>query len=272
MTDDDGATDDVTQQVVVAVAADGIAFVGRDMATSFEAGVHVTIPSSAHAGDTALLMVTHNVEDPGFTAPTGVSGRTQEESRVTVGMTTTLWSKVLNASDPGSVVTVTANRAVRATMTAAVWSGANPADPVAAESSSVDAATAVHTTPSRQGDHGQWVVSYWSDKSSATTAWTAPDSVQVRGASIGTGSGRVTSLLADSGAAVPNGPVGGLTATTDAASTRGINMTITLAPTPPNQPPTAAFDMICTNLSCAFDAVDSADAGRDHRQLRLELR
>ena len=259
VTDNDGAEGSITQAVVVVEAADGIAFVGRAMATSFVAATTVTIPATAQAGDTALLMVAHNVIDPNFTAPTGVTGWTQEESRTTTGMRTTVWSKVLTATDPGSAVTVTADRAVRSTMTAAVWSGANPADPVSAEASSVDASTAQHTTPQLQAASGDWVVSYWSDKSSATTAWVAPDGVQARGSSIATGSGYVTSLLGDSGAAVPRGPVGGLTASTDAVSTRGINFTITLAPTPPDQPPTAAFSPACTNQSCTFDAAGSSD-------------
>jgi hypothetical protein len=42
--------------------------------------------------------------------------------------------------------------------------------------------------------------------------------------------GRVTSLLADSAAPVPAGEYGGLTATTNAASTRGVTMTVVLAP------------------------------------------
>ena len=104
-------------------------------------------------------MVTHNVADPGFTAPTGVTGWTQLESRTTVGMTTTVWSKVLETTDPGAEVTVTADRAVRTTMTAAVWSGVDLSDPVSGEASSADAATAAHTTPQLQAASGEWVVS-----------------------------------------------------------------------------------------------------------------
>jgi hypothetical protein len=42
------------------------------------------------------------------------------------------------------------------------------------------------------------------------------------------------------------------TPTTDAASTRGVNLTILLQPPPPNQPPTAAFTTTCDHLQCTF--------------------
>jgi hypothetical protein len=111
------------------------------------------------------------------------------------------------------------------------YAGTSPADPVAAFASAADpAATLTHLSPHVEGvGAGAWVVTAWSDKSSSTTAWTPPGGVTARATGIGTGGGRVTSLLADSGAPVAAGAYGGLTATTDAAS-RAMTWSIVLAP------------------------------------------
>jgi hypothetical protein len=88
-----------------------------------------------------------------------------------------------------------------------------------------------HTTPNAPTtDPAAWVVSYWADKSSATTAWAAPGGVTSRVALYGTGAGRITSLSADSGGPVPAGTYGGKVATTDAASGRSVTFTVVLAP------------------------------------------
>jgi len=73
-------------------------------------------------------------------------------------------------------------------------------------------------------------VSYWADKSSTTTAWTAPGSVTAREGLCQADSGRICSLLADSGAAVPGGPYPGITATTDVASNKATTWSVVLAP------------------------------------------
>ena len=77
---------------------------------------------------------------------------------------------------------------------------------------------------------GCWVVSFWSHKDSTTTALSPPAGVTVRAAGTQTGSGRVTTLLADSGAAVPVGQYGGLTATATGASSTATMWSIVLAP------------------------------------------
>ena len=83
--------------------------------------------------------------------------------------------------------------------------------------------TDTHTSPTvTVPDRDSWVITYFSDKSSSTTAWTPPAGVAVRTASYGTGSGYITSLLVDGGAPVAAGTVaGGLTARTNVAGSRG---------------------------------------------------
>jgi len=92
-------------------------------------------------------------------------------------------------------------------------------------------AKTAHTTPAATvATPGSWVVSYWADKSSSTTAWTAPAGQSVRNVSIGASSGRITSLLTDGGGVAPPGPAGGLTATTDLAGTKATMLTLVLNP------------------------------------------
>ena len=79
------------------------------------------------------------------------------------------------------------------------------------------------------GTAGSWVVSYWGDKSSTTTAWTAPAGQTVRDQSYGSGGGRVTSLVTDGAGPVGAGTVAGLVARTNAAS-RGLEAVVVLAP------------------------------------------
>jgi hypothetical protein len=76
---------------------------------------------------------------------------------------------------------------------------------------------------------GSWLLSYWADKSSTTTNWTPPAGSVTRDVRIGSGSGLIGALVADSGASVPTGNAGGLTATTNAAS-RATMISVVLTP------------------------------------------
>ena len=75
------------------------------------------------------------------------------------------------------------------------------------------------------------MVSYWSDKSANTTAWTAPAGVAERDqVAADPGAYRFSELTADSGGPVPAGTYGGLTATTNATSDKAVMWTIVLKP------------------------------------------
>jgi hypothetical protein len=85
-----------------------------------------------------------------------------------------------------------------------------------------------HTTPTLDATAGDWAISYWADKTSATTAFTLPSEVTQRQATCNANTGRVCSVLADSGGPVPAGSYGGLTATSDATSGNATMWTILL--------------------------------------------
>jgi PKD repeat protein len=228
VTDDRGGTGTASQQVKVATNATDIQFVGTDVYNANTKNATVTVPASAQAGDGLVLSLTLN--DPNMTV-TPPSGWQQVGTQTNGTAVSTLWQRVATASDAGATVSVGVSDFAKANLRVLVYRGTGRTAPVASATKTADPAnTTSHTSPTATvAAAGSWVVTYWSDKSSVTGAWTAPGGVTTRGTSIGTGGGRVTSLVADSGGTVPTGTYGGLTATTDAAS-RALTWTIVLAP------------------------------------------
>lgn len=228
-TDDEDRAGTATRQVAVApdrVPAT-IAFRGSAARDVNGTAAGVTIPASVRTGDAMLLAVTSN----GTTALSDPAGW-QLVDRVVNQMTTSVYQRVAVASDAGATAAVTAPATQKINVQLLAYSGTSATAPVAAVAKTAEAAgLTTHTTPNAAvTDPGAWVVSYWTDKSSATTAWTAPAGVTSRVALYGTGAGRVTSLSADSGGPVPAGTYGGKVATTDAASGRSVTFTVVLAP------------------------------------------
>jgi PKD repeat protein len=231
VTDNAGATGTTTRQVAVtAPSSSAVSFVGAAHsapgAATYKAA---TVPTSARAGDTMLLFLTRN-SAASWGTPTGVTGWTQVDSFTNGSIVSTLWKKTVAAGDPGATVRVNATTYTKGVLSLGVYRGADVAALTAARAG--DANTAAHRSPTLTAPAGSWAVSYWAEKSSGTTAWTAPGGVSNRDTSTDTGSGRFGSLLADSGSAVPAGTYGGLTATTNATSSNGTTWTITVPPAP----------------------------------------
>jgi PKD repeat protein len=217
-----------------------------------------TVPASAQVGDTVLMWLTTSTGS-GWSGPANVTGWTQLDTFTNGSTVSTLWSKTVAAGDPGKQVRFTAAAAHKAGLDLVVYAGVSSATPVLARAGDTNRAT--HTTPTVVAPAGAWLVSLWTDKSNSTTAWTPPAGVATRDTALGTGSGRFTALLADSGGPVAAGTNGGLTATTNAASSYADLWTVVLAPATGggNTPPVAAFSSTCTGLSCSFDASGSSD-------------
>ncbi len=231
VTDDDGARDSVTHDVQVAedTIQEPVTFAGANHGNANSATVSTTVPAAAAAGDTLLLFLSSgNTVTP--SGPSGVTGWTQLDTLTNSTMTTTVWWKPAAADDGGKSVNVGLGKTTKSNLVVAVYKGTDAATPVAGVATVGDSATASHTTPTLPVTSGQYAVSFWADKSSSTNAWAAPPEVTVRDTSLGSGTGRYTSLLADSGGPVPSGSYGGLTATTDAASGKATMWTIALTP------------------------------------------
>jgi PKD repeat protein len=239
--------------------ASDIGFRASVTASTNSATQRVTEPANVAAGDTLLLFATSNTATSVATPP---AGWTLQGSRLSSTDTQTLlYSKVADASDAGSRPTIVYSATTKAVVTLLAYSGtaANPVQVVASAAETVNRAT--HTSPAVTAPtDGSWVVSYWADKSTATTAWSLPAGQLQRGAAAGTGAGHVTSVASDRGESEPAGPAGSLTATADSSSAKATTWSVVLKPdNAPNEAPVAAFTTSCTHLACTVDGSTSFD-------------
>ena len=204
VTDNEGSTATTTKDVDVAPnppPASSLGYVGTNQVTPATAGTTstVTVPAAVTADDQLLLFGSYAIAGTTSVAPTAPAGWSLVSTNVANGLQSSVWTKRAVAGDAGTSVATTVSSAVKSTLTLAAYHGVAATDGVTLFSRAADAGTA-HTSPTGTAPAGGWVVQYWTDKSSATTAWTAPSGVTVRGTSYGTSTGRTSALLADSGA------------------------------------------------------------------------
>lgn len=266
VTDNQAVTDSENQSVTVEDTGpieSPIEYVESAVSTGNSSSPTVTVPAAATPGDRLLMVLSHNNLTRVVNAPTGVTGWTQLDSLAAGTMGTVAWTKVVESDDPGTPVTVPLSGGAKHTLTLAAYTGTEATPSIDFESATFVATTSSRRTPTVTASAGDWVVSYWADKSSTTTAWTPLGSVTTRRTACGADGGRICSVLADSGAALPPGPYGNVEATTDAPSDQATMWSFVLAPStggpPPNQPPTADFSFTCTLVDCAFDSSGSVD-------------
>ncbi len=190
--------------------------------------VALTVPPTVAAGDGLVLVLSTNSDATG-TAPTGFI---LEGSQTSAGnITTQVWSRPAVAGDAGSMLTVPLSKQAKVTLQLVAYSGTSATDPVASATGAVDIGGTAHTTPTATAAQGSWVLSVWSDKQSVARSWTAPATGVVERSNLaGLGTGDMATLIADGGAPVPTGSVGGHTATVPAASNRATVFTVVLAP------------------------------------------
>jgi PKD repeat protein len=217
----------------------------------------VPVPSGTTSGDTLLMFVSWNNTAIPATVPAGwhLVG-----TNVSSPLESDVYSRAASSADPGGNVAVTFGSAVKNAVTLADYTGAGAT--VEAFGKSADSSTASHTTPSVGVTvDGSLAVSYWADRSGTTTGWTLPAGVTGRSTFIDSGSSFETSVLADSGSTVGVGNYGSKTATTNAASGKGAEWTVILAPagSTANQKPNASYNSTCTALACNFDGTGSID-------------
>jgi PKD repeat protein len=229
VTDDGGLTDTVTHTVLVSSGA-GIAFVQANNAGGGNTTTKsVNVPGTASAGNTALLFLTQTTA-ASWSGPSGVTGWTSVGTYANGSLTTTVWSKALVAGDPGSAVKFTSATASHASLEVAVYSGVDASNPIARTANALDTSASSHTAPAINAAAGDWVVSFWGDRSATTRSWTVPSSVAQRDASTDVASGGLTvqAVVADSGGSVSSGNYPAVTATTDANTDRTAMWTIEL--------------------------------------------
>jgi PKD repeat protein len=227
VTDTGGATNAVTKPVTVSVPSTPVSFVGKSSANANATTHTVARPAGITAGDGLLLFATAASPTVTMADPAGWTPvRTVQAAN---GITTRLWQRVATAAEPANV-TVTLSGLAKADLLYLAYRGTAAAGPVAVQAGVAEtASTTAHVTPQATSTSSAWVLSYWADNTSASTAWTAPAGQTVRSTSFGTGGGRITSLATDSGAPVDIGVQGGLTATANATTAKATMWTIVLS-------------------------------------------
>ncbi|MFD5213473.1 PKD domain-containing protein [Microbacterium sp. NPDC058345] len=266
VTDNRGATSTATEtvQVTVPEPENAVVYVGAAHSASGAATFKAaTVPAEVQAGD-ALLMWLTTPPTVNWSAPTGVTGWTEVKSFTNGSAKTTLWAKSAAADDAGKTVRVNDTTGYRiGTLSVAAYRDVDVAALVAEVVGSTS--TTSHTSPTATAAAGDWVLSYWADRSVNGTQWTVPESQTVRDITMATGTGyQFSSVMADSGGPVQAGTVGGITATSSAISDRSVAWTIVLradVPEAPNADPVASFTSSCDqNGSCSFDGSASSDS------------
>lgn len=225
VTDERGGTGSSTQPVVIEGTTSPVAFRDSTGKVTNATSIVSPIPATTQAGDGLIAVVSAATT----AQPAAPPGWTQVgQPATTDSMTTVVWQRVAAADDAGRNVTVAFGAtAVKATLTVLAYSGTDVDSPVAAASGAAETtATTSHRSPTVTTPGG-WVVTVWSDRSSATTTFAEPAGSTVRQRLIGVGGGHVDQLVVDTGGPVAAGQYGDQVASTDAAA-KGTSVVIAL--------------------------------------------
>ena len=147
----------------------------------------MTTPTTVSAGDRLVMVLTVNASNRVMSVPTGITGWAVLGTTTSGSMQSRAYTKIATAADANKKVTVTMDAAAKYTMTVADYSGVRAGSLIHADFAET-VVRAGHTTPTLDAPAGSWVVSYWADKSTATTGFALPGSVTGRQALCGTGS------------------------------------------------------------------------------------
>jgi PKD repeat protein len=242
VTDNTGGTATATQTVQLSQAeqspisyVDGSAVAVNKTASSFS----LQVPAAVQVGDQMLLTLTNNngqtATDPAGWTKVGSRSMSSDGSTGT----STVWAKVADSGDvssagsKGATVAVALGGSSKAALTLVAYRGTSTTTPVTGVSAAETVNRAAHTTPAVTDiPSGAWVVSYWADRSTSTTSWTAPAGEATRLTSFGAAGSTATidALVTDSGAQVPAGSRAGVTATANAPTGKAAMWTLVLAP------------------------------------------
>jgi hypothetical protein len=225
VTDSNGMTDSVTQNVTPSLPTQNISFVGSNAYDGTAVNATTTVPAAAAAGDTLLLFQSYSSATITSTPP---AGWTLVNTADVGTLNSAVYEKTATAGDPGSSVSIPYSGNVKSQLTVAAYRNVSAGNPIEASASSTASSTATHTAPALSSlTAGTWVVSFWTDKSTTTTAWTPPASETKRSDVYGSASGAVGALVADSAGPV-TGSYAGQTATTNATSGSAAQWSIAL--------------------------------------------
>ena len=206
-----------------------LAHVASASATANATAHRVTVPTGVQVGDRLLLHLTVNDSTVVPTGPAGWSGVDSVDGSGVLGRS---WTRIATAADLGSTVTATTSATAKGAVSVSAYRSSTGTSTIVAHDASVDAVSGTsHTSPSVVlPDPGAWVVTSWTAKSSVDTQLVASSPTVPRSGVTGTGGGRLTSLVGDSGGPRPSGPSGGVEATSSPAVTRTVMFTTAISP------------------------------------------
>jgi PKD repeat protein len=224
-------SDGGTASATTTITAQPMTFVGLRSTNATVKTATVTVPSGVTAGDGLLLVETVASTTVSIGAPTGAGTWTLLGTQEAGSMVTRVYARTAAAGDAGRTVSVALGDYAKIALQLAAYRGTRAGSPVASVVMAPDTTnSASHTTPTVTVSAPTWVVTVWADKSTSTTQWTVPSAVVTRDVLVGSGSGYLSAVLADSGATVPAGTYGGLVASTNQPTTKAVTATIVLAP------------------------------------------
>jgi large repetitive protein len=236
----------------------------------------VAVPTAVEAGDALVLYLTTNTTST--TIGGNPTGWTLLQSRDgTDGIRGRAWTKTAVAADAGANVTVTTSGTSKSVIGVAAYRSTGSASVSASAIGGSNTGATSHSTPQvTVAEQNSWLVNVWTGKSSAeNVTWTLPGNTVSRDTQTGSGSGNISGVLGDSGAAVATGVAPPRTATaqgdtgtttgTTISMSRSVMLSLVVSPgdLPQNQAPTASFVADCTGLTCHFDASSSSDPDDD---------
>jgi myo-inositol-hexaphosphate 3-phosphohydrolase len=230
VTDAGGATSSTSQTVTAGSSTAQIGFREVSGYTGNTLAPSVRVPANAESGDALLLFVSLN-NAAAAVLPESTSGWLPLASFTVGTQRVAAYQRLAGPTDPGSLVTLRLSARAKVNVHLAAYSGTSQIAPISASATRADPGkTLNHLSPSvAVAEPGCWLVTYWTDKSSTTTTWREPADSEYRAELVGSGSGRVSTLLVDSGTPVTTDVAGGLIATTNTAS-RGASMSVVLQP------------------------------------------
>ena len=228
VTDNDEATGQTTKTMSVGEAQ--VRFAGGAVSNRNALQHKVIVPVGMTSGAGLLLFDTVNSATVTESAPTGLTGWKLVDSATVSGVRTRLWQRSLAAGEAGRPVTVNVSQYAQVALQLLVYDGTRASAPVSRVARAAETVVrSSHSTPPLPDVlAGSTVVSYWADKSPATTTWVAPAGQFVRGRSAGTSGGHLSHLVTDA-VKVTQGATGGLTATADSADARATMWTVELS-------------------------------------------
>ncbi len=186
------------------------------------------------------MVLSYNEPSRTVSPPTGVTGWTQIDGVLADTMGTVAWTKLVQPGEAGASVTVPLSAKAKFTLTVAAYRGTDPSSGVTYVRATDVTPSSSRRTPMVTVAEGDWVASYWADKSATTAAWTPSTDVTTRRTACAADGGRICSALADSDIGLPAGIYGDIEATTNAPSDKATMWSFVLKPA--SGPPQPAAD------------------------------